>query len=92
MPKLTEFYPELQGRPDSKIILDLEKRQPSIPSGSISPGMLLGGEDYVKTEDLDRIVNELTTKLEEVLVELKQVKLHLASGSDENIDERTVRE
>lgn len=29
--KLTEFYPELQGRPASEVALDLEKRQPSIP-------------------------------------------------------------
>lgn len=33
MPKLTEFYPELQGRPESKVMLDLEQRQPSIPDG-----------------------------------------------------------
>jgi len=40
MPKLTEFYPELQGRPESKVAFDLERRQPSIPPGFISGVML----------------------------------------------------
>jgi len=40
MPKLIEFYPELQGRPESKVAFDLEKRAPSIPPGFISGVML----------------------------------------------------
>ena len=38
--KLTEFYPEKQGRPDSKVTLDMERRQPIIPPGLISGVML----------------------------------------------------
>ena len=38
--KLVEFYPELQGRPESKVALDMDKRGPSIPSGFISGTML----------------------------------------------------
>lgn len=40
MAKLTEFYLEKQGRPDSKVALDMETRQPSIPSGYIAGVML----------------------------------------------------
>jgi len=38
--RLTEFYPELQGRPDSKTVLDMETRGPSIPPGYITGIML----------------------------------------------------
>jgi len=38
--KLTEFYLEKQGRPDSKVSLDMETRAPSIPPGAISGIML----------------------------------------------------
>lgn len=182
--KLTEFYPELQGRPDSEVALDMESRKPVIPFGLISGVMLtashstvaqtnsytaagytvilvdtrsspvtitlpsasisagkfyyikkvdisrgvvevqgdactetidgavsvemslqyqyvmvlcdgtvwhiLGGE-YVKMEEiLDRLLNEQIGLLKRVLDEITQVKLHLASGSDEPIDERSI--
>ena len=38
--KLTEFYPEMQGRPGSKVALDNETRGPSIPPGYITGVML----------------------------------------------------
>ena len=34
--ELTEFYPEVQGRPESRVALDMEIRAPSIPPGAIS--------------------------------------------------------
>lgn len=47
MPKLTEHYLELQGRPDSKVMLDLERRQPIIPPGFIKAYMIASGAlDY----------------------------------------------
>jgi len=48
--KLTEFYPELQGRPGSNVALDMETRTPSIPPGYISGVMLQSSyitEEYV---------------------------------------------
>lgn len=38
--RFVEFYAEKQGRPESKVALDMETRAPSIPGGSI-PGILL---------------------------------------------------
>lgn len=38
--KLTEFYTEMQGRPDSKVTLDMESRQPIIPTGYVKGVML----------------------------------------------------
>lgn len=89
--KLTEFYLEMQGRPESKVALDMESRKPSIPPGSINTAMLTGGEDFVKTVDLNTIVDTLESKLEELNIELKQMKLHLASMSEENIDEESIK-
>ena len=184
MIKLTEFYAEKQGRPDSKIALDMESRKPSIPYGYLSGVMLtasysttsqtdnytaagyavilvntssrgvtitlpaasanagkyyyikktdssggevtikgnasdetidgeadidlslqyqyimvlcdgtvwhiLGGE-YVKLEDtLDRLLNEEIALLRQLLTEAIQVKLHLASGSDEPVTEESL--
>ena len=90
-----EFYPELQGRPESKVALDMDKRGPSIPLHYITTSMLLGGDDYMTAEDLTTVVNVLTQNNEimaglihELLVEMRQVRLHLASVSDENIDPR----
>lgn len=40
MIKLTEFYPERQGRPDSKVALDMDSREPAIPYGYITGVML----------------------------------------------------
>ena len=40
MIKLTEFYAERQGRPDSKVAMDMESRAPAIPAGYLSGIML----------------------------------------------------
>ena len=176
-----EFYPEKQGRPDSKVAFDLEKRQPSIPPGYISgihmtasysettiinnynasgktlilvdassgpvvvtlpealvnsnkyyiikkidsssnvvtikgntPAETIDGEvtleltlqyqytsvvcdgsrwyiiggEYVKIEDiLSRLLNEQIQELRQLVLEMRQVKLHLAGMSDEPISE-----
>ena len=95
--KVPEFYPERQGRPESKVALDMDKRGPSIPLHYITVEMLLGGDDYMTATDLLTVVNTLTQNNEilagliyELTVEMKQVKLHLASVSDEDIDEKDV--
>ena len=92
MTKLTEFYPEKQGRPESKVTLDMERRVPSIPFNYITPLMLSGGDDYMLAEDLATVVNTITQNNEllaglihELLVEMRQAKLHLASVSDADI-------
>ncbi len=54
MVKFTEFYPEQQGRPESKIAPDMETRQPSIPPRFISGAMLVSS--YTETT----IVNNFT--------------------------------
>lgn len=45
--KLVEFYPELQGRPESRVSLDMDARGPSIPMGHISGVMLQSTYTYV---------------------------------------------
>ena len=86
--KEVEFYEERQGRPLSTVTLDMETRQPSIPAGGIAQGQLFIGEDYVKASDLQELINKMNEKIEELRVEMVQVKLHLASLSDEPITER----
>lgn len=184
--KLTEFYAEKQGRPDSKVTLDMESRKPVIPFGLISGVMLtashstvarandytaagytvilvdtrsspvtitlpsasasagkfyyikkvdisrgvvevqgdaftetidgavsvemglqyqyvmvlcdgtvwhiLGGMNMKLEEILSSLLNEQIALLEQLRTEIAQVKLHLASGSDEPVDEESVRE
>ena len=59
MPKLTEFYPELQGRPESKVAFDLEKRAPSIPPGHITGVMLKAS--YTTTAQADNYTASVYT-------------------------------
>lgn len=88
--KLTEFYLERQGRPDSLISLDMETRQPSIPANYIKNIMLYLGDNYMTSEDIAKLVDPIVTKLHELLIEMEQMKLHLASLSGENISEKDV--
>jgi len=80
--KLTEFYTEKQGRPDSKVALDMESRRPSA-----SRSYLVTVINQVLEEVMDDRLVEMISKLEELLVELRKSNLHLASGSDETIAE-----
>jgi len=82
---LVEFYPEKQGRPESKVALDMDSRAPSVSYTFISTIVNQILEDAME-EKLAEIVSTLT----ELLVEVKQAKLHLASISGEHIDEEDV--
>ena len=68
--------------------MDFEKRRLIVPPSFIELAVLAGGDEYVKASDLATIVNAFVEKIEEVRIELVQVKLHLASQSDENIEEK----
>ena len=84
--KIVEFYPERQGRPFSPETRDLETGQTSLYHTYIALK-----EEYTKVEKLlDKFLNEVVQKMEEQTIELKQIKLHLASMSDEPIDEDSV--
>lgn len=85
--RLTEFYPERQGRPASNVSQDMESRFPSIPPGYISSIVNQILEDIME-EKLAEMVRILAALLEEN----KQIKLHLASLSNANIDEESARE
>ena len=83
--KLVEFYPEKQGRPTSIQSVD----------GGTGLPIFIG--KYVTREEFDTMQTELkeqleeqTTVLELALIELKQVKLHLASLSGEDITDDDV--
>lgn len=83
--KLLEMYLEKQGRPPIKQSVDM---------GS---GRLVFTGSYVTREEFNEMQTELkeqleeqTTVLEQTLLELKQVKLHLAAISQENIEEDDV--
>lgn len=78
-----EFYPKKQGRPETPETKDLETGQSSLYSSYSSLW-----EEYVELKDLmDRLINEQISKITEVLIELQQIKFHLASMSDAGIDE-----
>lgn len=67
---------------------DLEKRAMIFPPGFIDEIVLKGGDEYVKAEDLKTIINAV---VEILRVELQQIKLHLASMSDENITDKDTK-
>ena len=84
--KITEFYPNKQGRPAALETIDLESGQTLHQLGYISLK-----EEYDKVEALlDKLLSEQIQKVTEVLIELKQIKLHLASMSEEDISEKDV--
>lgn len=64
MIKLLEFYIERQGRPDSKIALDMEGRWPSIPPGSIKASMIKDfGELVAYLASLETLSDEMQALL-----------------------------
>lgn len=82
MRKIPEFYPKKQGRPQGLRTIDLDSGQTSLHYSYI----YLKGE-YDKVEALlEKTQNEMIAKLEQLIIEMRQVKLHLASGSDEPIE------
>ena len=81
--RLVEVYQEKQGRPLTKQVVDMGSNK------SVSAALY-----YVTKEEFESMQTELkeqleeqTTVLEQALLELKQVKLHLASMSQEDITE-----
>ena len=77
-----EFYPEKQGRPFSRQVIDAGTNLPAY------------GGSYTTVKELIEMQQELSDKLAELesvlvksLIELRQIKLHLASISEENISE-----
>ena len=78
--RIPEFYPTKQGRPASPETRDLETGQTSLYS---SYNALW--EEYVELKDLlDKLLNEQIQNLQRLVIEIQQVKLHLASMSDES--------
>ena len=67
--------------------MDFEKRRLIVPPSFIDLAVLQGGDKYVKASDLATIVNAFILEMEKLRIEMVQVKLHLASMSDENISE-----
>lgn len=79
--RIPEFYPKKQGRPYSPPTRDLETGETSLYSSYISLW-----EEYVELQTLlDDLLNEQIQKMQQTLIELKQIKLHLASLSGEAI-------
>ena len=87
MSKLTEFYPELQGRPESRVALDMENRFPSVPIASINNQMLK--DDYVETPDYDKEVEEQEEKqfLRDLLVKAILTVILGADWTDVDMEE-----
>lgn len=80
--KWWEFYLERQGRPESKIALDMETRLPAVSWSQIEAIVKQVLENEMKEE-----LRELISALEELIRLQKLANLHLASGSDEDIEE-----
>lgn len=83
MRTIPEHYPKKQGRPQGTRTLDLEGGESSLQYNYI----YLKGE-YDKVEALlEKTQNELIAKVTELIIEMQQVKLHLASMSDADVGE-----
>ncbi len=71
--------------------MDFEKRRIIVPPSFIDLAVLAGGDEYVKAEDLATIVNAFITKVEELRVEIAQMRLHLAKMSGVKMTKQDVR-
>ena len=84
--KVPEFYPERQGRPITRDTVDLESGQTIVQSRQV-----ILWEEYMELKEMmERLLEEHIAKTQELLIEAKQIKLHLASMSGENIDEESI--
>ena len=70
---------------------DYERRRLIVPPSFIDQANLIGGDEYVKAEDLRVIVNAFIEAMEIQRVELYQIRLHLKKLSNLNIHEEDVR-
>jgi len=85
--KLVEFYSEKQGRPLAKQTVDMATNLPHFTGGYITR------EEFEDMQtELKEQLEEQTTVLEQALLELKQIKLHLADMSDEDISPEDAEE
>ena len=81
-----KFYQPREGKPPGSRTVDFETRQISLYSSYNSLW-----REYMEVRDLlDRLLNEQIQQLEQLVLEAKQIKLHLASMSDEPISEDSV--
>jgi len=87
--KLTEFYTEKQGRPTSDIAIDIDKGTPTVALNNIR---FIRGEIVELQNALATVMNDQVVLLEKIRIEMVQAKLHLASLSNEPIDEESARE
>ena len=84
--KYVEFYPRKQGRPYQPRTIDLEA---GVTLSQLNANNIQ--DEYVDLKDtLEDKFDENITRIEEMLLELKQIKLHVASLSDETIKEDDV--
>jgi predicted type IV restriction endonuclease len=83
---VAEYYPTLQGRPQRRVQIDMNSGR----TIEVDRYLILK-EEYDKVEALlDKLLNEEISRMTEILIELKQMKLQLASISDEAISEEDV--
>ena len=68
--------------------MDFEKRRLIVPPGFIDKIVLQGGDEYVRADDLKTLISAIVDALN---VELRQIKLHLAALSDENIEDKDAK-
>jgi len=68
--------------------MDFEKREIIFPKDFIDRIVLKGGSEYVTADDLATLVQVIIVQAEEIRREIVQIKLHLASLSDENIGDK----
>ena len=86
MKQVPEFIKIKQGRPLAPSGIELETRQGYFTSTII----YLQEENVALKELLDKLLNEQIQKLEELRIELVQMKLHLASMSEADVSEDDV--
>ena len=82
MGRIPEFYPTKQGRPYSPPATSYETGLTQAQATTV----YLQEENVALQELLDKLLNEQIQKLQQMLIELKQMKLHLAGLSGENIE------
>ena len=86
--KYVEFYPRKQGRPYQPRTIDLEA---GVTLSQLNANNIQ--DEYVELlTTLEDKFDEQISRVEEILLELKQIKLHMASMSDESIEDNDVGE
>ena len=92
--RIPEFYPERQGRP---VLIPISDKAIDIDKGivaGISTAYIkyVQGEFTVLEETIKQLSNEQIILLQKLLTEIIQSRLHLASLSDADVDEKSARE